>query len=71
MAVNSGPGMKSLQELLNNIFADAIAAAYPDLPEAPVVIMPSSNYKFGDYQCNSAMSMVQVSEKFSQSNLGD
>lgn len=63
MALNDGPGMKSLQEMLNNIFETAIAAAYPDLPEAPVVIMPSSNYKFGDYQCNSAMSMAQVSDQ--------
>jgi arginyl-tRNA synthetase len=71
MALIDGPGMKSLQEMLNNIFAEAIAAAYPDLPEAPVVIMPSSNYKFGDYQCNSAMSMVQVSGKLYQSTFID
>jgi len=56
----NGPGMRSIQEMLNQIFFSAIVAAYPDLPEAPVVIMPSSNAKFGDYQCNSAMSMSQV-----------
>lgn len=60
MALQNGPGMNSIQEMLNEIFYTAIAAAYPDLPEAPVVIMPSSNSKFGDYQCNSAMSMAQV-----------
>ncbi|CAB3377557.1 Hypothetical predicted protein [Cloeon dipterum] len=55
-----GEGMLSIQGILNDVFAEAIRNAYPDLPEAPVIIMPSSNAKFGDYQCNSAMSMAQA-----------
>lgn len=52
--------MQSMQEALTALFATAIEAAYPDLPDAPVIINPSTNAKFGDYQCNSAMSICQV-----------
>ncbi|KAL3266973.1 hypothetical protein HHI36_011122 [Cryptolaemus montrouzieri] len=48
--------MESIQELLSSIFSMAIKTAFPDLPEAPVVIsLSGNNIKFGDYQCNSAM----------------
>lgn len=42
----------------------AISKAFPDLPEAPVVIaLSGNNPKFGDYQCNSAM---QISNAYKQ-----
>ncbi|XP_035791489.1 probable arginine--tRNA ligase, cytoplasmic [Anopheles albimanus] len=43
---------------LQHVFTGAIRKAYPDL-NVPCVIAPSSMTKFGDYQCNSAMNIVQ------------
>lgn len=46
---------------LETVFLKAIRNAYPELPDAPVVIsLSSSNMKFGDYQCNSAMPISQL-----------
>lgn len=48
--------MLSIQEELSDTFAQAISTAFPDVPDAPVVIaLSGTNPKFGDYQCNSAM----------------
>lgn len=53
--------MLSIQSELNDIFGDAIASAFPDIPDAPVVIaLSGNNPKFGDYQCNSAMPIVGI-----------
>lgn len=52
--------MMSICETLNKIFADAIAEAYPDIPDPPVVVTTSTNPKFGDYQYNSAMSLSKL-----------
>ncbi|KFB44008.1 AGAP004708-PA-like protein [Anopheles sinensis] len=43
---------------LQQLFAEAITKAYPGLT-VPAVITTSSSAKFGDYQCNSAMQIVQ------------
>jgi hypothetical protein len=59
-AEGSERSMQSLQEALTALFATAVEAAFPDLPDAPVVLNPSTNAKFGDYQCNSAMGICQV-----------
>lgn len=50
---------------LTEIFAEAIATAYPNLKNAPTVIAAGtiSNPKFGDYQCNSAISIAQLLKK--------
>ncbi|GLV39941.1 Arginyl-tRNA synthetase [Carabus blaptoides fortunei] len=54
-------GMLSIQEELSDIFAQGISAAFPDVPDAPVVIaLSGTNPKFGDYQCNSAMPIAGI-----------
>lgn len=52
--------MISISNHLTELFADAIATAYPTLPNAPAVITQSSNIKFGDYQCNSALPIAKL-----------
>lgn len=49
----------SIRENLYTIFHKAISAAYPDIVDPPVIVTTSSNPKFGDYQCNSAMPLAQ------------
>ena len=56
----SGNCMSSIQGRIRDAFAAAISAAYPDLGNAPVAVTPSTNEKFGDYQCNSAMAINGV-----------
>lgn len=47
----------SVNDMIYGIFDSAIQAAYPDIPNSPVVITTS---KVADYQCNSAMAISQV-----------
>jgi arginyl-tRNA synthetase len=50
---------KNMLSVLNNledIFKEAVSGAFPDLPDAPCPITPSS--KFGDYQFNGAMAIA-------------
>ncbi|KAK4887234.1 hypothetical protein RN001_003505 [Aquatica leii] len=48
--------MDTVQEILIDVFGKAIADAFPDLPDPPIVIaLSGNNPKFGDYQCNSAL----------------
>lgn len=49
----------SIRDNLYIIFHKAISAAYPDIVDPPVIVTTSSNPKFGDYQCNSAMPLSQ------------
>ena len=57
--------MLSVNSIIEQVFALAIQAAFPQLgSDAPVMVVPSSNPKFGDYQCNSAMPICQVDVKF-------
>ncbi|KAH8238364.1 hypothetical protein KR032_005185 [Drosophila birchii] len=51
----------SITELLENVFAQAIALAYPEYSKTPVLIAPvnSGSAKFGDYQCNNAMGLAK------------
>ena len=55
---------------LQEVFGCAIKAAYPDLENPPLIVTPSQQPKFGDYQCNSAMGISQVNV-FLLSILGD
>ena len=57
---NSKKVMTNCQFTLHELFGKAIRAAFPNLPEAPVIVQPSQGEKFGDYQCNSAMAINQV-----------
>jgi len=52
--------MKSLIGQLTGVFGAAIRAAFPDLGDPAVAVTPSTNEKFGDYQCNSAMNLSQL-----------
>ncbi|KAF2895360.1 hypothetical protein ILUMI_10814 [Ignelater luminosus] len=58
---NSSSSMECIQEVLYNLFSQAINAAFPDLPDPPVIIaLAGNNPKFGDYQCNSAMPIANL-----------
>jgi len=57
---NSKRVMTNCQFTLTELFGKAIASAFPDLPDAPVLVQASQGEKFGDYQCNSAMAINQV-----------
>jgi arginyl-tRNA synthetase len=50
--------MQCIQEELVRTFTEAIEAAFPDVPDVGVPVVPSS--KFGDYQCNTAMQLSQL-----------
>lgn len=59
--VSSVEGNVSILNELEKVFEVAIASAYPDLEDASVAVTVSGNNpKFGDYQCNSAMSISQL-----------
>lgn len=51
--------LTSPRELLTNAFIQAVSKAYPDVPSSVVTLTPTSNLKFGDYQCNAAMPICQ------------
>ncbi|XP_063927606.1 arginine--tRNA ligase, cytoplasmic [Zophobas morio] len=52
--------MQNIQEILAEVFSQAIASACPDITDPPVVITLGNNPKFGDYQCNSAMQIANI-----------
>lgn len=52
--------MININSRLQEIFGAAIQAAYPELENPPLVVTPSQQPKFGDYQCNSAMGITQI-----------
>ncbi|XP_025722856.1 arginine--tRNA ligase, cytoplasmic [Callorhinus ursinus] len=52
--------MININSQLQDVFGCAIKAAYPDLENPPLVVTPSQQPKFGDYQCNSAMGISQI-----------
>lgn len=58
---HNGKAMLNINQRLQQIFGKAISTAYPDLENPPVSVSPNQQAKFGDYQCNSAMAMSQVS----------
>ncbi|XP_067280601.1 arginine--tRNA ligase, cytoplasmic [Pseudorasbora parva] len=56
----NGKTMFNINQLLQQIFGEAINIAYPDLENPPLAVTPNQQAKFGDYQCNSAMAMSQM-----------
>lgn len=52
--------MMNINQRLQEIFGPAIRASFPDLEDPPLALAPNQQPKFGDYQCNSAMTMAQV-----------
>lgn len=59
MSNTSQSNVISINNTLCEIFRKAITAAYPDVLNPPIIVTISSNSKFGDYQCNSAMPLAQ------------
>ncbi|XP_050308145.1 arginine--tRNA ligase, cytoplasmic isoform X2 [Anthonomus grandis grandis] len=58
---NARGALPSILKTLNALFLGAIQAACPDIAEPPVdIALSSANSKFGDYQCNSAMSLANM-----------
>ncbi len=57
--------MQSVIQSLTEIFREAIVEAYPELTlnQADLEISPSTQAKFGDYQCNSAMRLAKALQK--------
>lgn len=53
--------MLNVNQRLQQIFGEAINTTYPGLENPPLTVTPNQQAKFGDYQCNSAMAMAQVS----------
>lgn len=49
--------------ILQNLFESAIQDAFPQIKDVKVVLSPTNNPKFGDYQCNSAMSISKKLQK--------
>jgi len=56
----------SLISSLKQSFDHAIREAFPEISEPPVVISEAAKEAFGDYQCNSAMSLAQILGKQGQ-----
>ncbi|XP_066572549.1 arginine--tRNA ligase, cytoplasmic isoform X1 [Amia ocellicauda] len=52
--------MININQRLQEVFGNAIRAAYPDLENPPLAVTPNQQPKFGDYQFNSAMAMAQM-----------
>uniref|UniRef100_A0A9L0RQM0 Arginine--tRNA ligase, cytoplasmic n=1 Tax=Equus caballus TaxID=9796 RepID=A0A9L0RQM0_HORSE len=59
-AERNRPTMININSRLQEVFGCAIKAAYPDLENPPLIVTPSQQPKFGDYQCNSAMGISQM-----------
>ena len=57
---SKGPKMISILGTVTRVFEQAILKAFPDMLNAPVAVTSSTQEKFGDYQCNSAMTISQV-----------
>lgn len=60
LEMHEPPLGSSILTALVKYFEVAVQRAYPELPDAPVVVSLSGNSKFGDYQCNSAMPITQL-----------
>lgn len=53
--------MPNIVAVLKCVFKIAICRSVPSIADPPAAITLSQNDKFGDYQCNSAMSLAGVS----------
>lgn len=49
----------NVNQRLEEIFTEAIRVAFPYLQDVKALVQPSQGDKFGDYQCNSSMSLVK------------
>uniref|UniRef100_G3WRU8 Arginine--tRNA ligase, cytoplasmic n=2 Tax=Sarcophilus harrisii TaxID=9305 RepID=G3WRU8_SARHA len=61
--------MININSRLQELFAYAIKVAYPDLENPPLIVTPSQQPKFGDYQCNSAMGLTKMLLKIKEEKI--
>jgi len=55
--------MPNIQHILDDRVAAAMRAAFPDAAEAPAIVVPAQDPRFGDYQANGAMSLAKQLRK--------
>ncbi|MCX5674507.1 MAG: arginine--tRNA ligase [Planctomycetota bacterium] len=51
--------MPNIQHLLDQRVTAAMRAAFPQAPDAPAIVQPSQDPRFGDYQANGAMALAK------------
>ena len=51
--------MPNLQQRLDERLTAAMRAAFPEAPDAPAIVMPAQDARFGDYQANGAMALAK------------
>ncbi len=51
--------MPNIARILDDRVTAAMRAAYPDVTDAPAIVMASSDPQFGDYQANGAMGLAK------------
>ena len=51
--------MPNIQQLLDRRVTDAMRAAFPDVADAPAIVVPSQDARFGDYQSNGVMGLAK------------
>ena len=51
--------MPNVQHLLDQRVTAAMRAAYPQVPDAPAIVQPAQEERFGDYQANGAMALAK------------
>jgi hypothetical protein len=56
--------MRNIVQMLRLYFTIAADKAFPGLPDFPVLVTPTGNPKFGDYQCNVAPPLAGVIKLF-------
>jgi arginyl-tRNA synthetase len=55
--------MPNIQHLLDNRVTAAMRAAFPQVPDAPAIVQPAQDPRFGDYQANGAMALAKQLKK--------
>ena len=55
--------MMDLVAMFTDLFSQALCSGFPELGDnvPKAIVSVATNPKFGDYQCNSALSLVPVS----------
>jgi arginyl-tRNA synthetase len=51
--------MPNIQHLLDHRVTAAMRAAFPEAPDAPAIVQPAQDPRFGDYQANGAMALAK------------
>jgi len=51
--------MPNVQHILDEYVTAAMRAAFPDVPDAPAIVVLAQDPKFGDYQANGVMALAK------------